>query len=242
MACRCFLWSESAGVTKRALVAWERLCLPKVQTPNQASWMVRKIIGASKFIMNIGPANLSVFYLAYFSTRKTYNLLRGNFEKVPWKKLICNNPCPPKCLFIGWLAVLRRLTTCDRLVKIGIQCDTLCCLCSKEQEDIEHLFFSCSWSSELWTKVLSWIGCIKQSESWSSEIDFVTAHATGNLAKHQIYRMVLFTSVYFVWRERNQRHFQGVTGDLNQVFREIQLVVYSTCFLYKKLRNVGQEL
>lgn len=30
MACRCFLWSGSAGVTKRALVAWERLCLPKV--------------------------------------------------------------------------------------------------------------------------------------------------------------------------------------------------------------------
>lgn len=27
--CRCFLWSGSAVITTRALVAWERICLPK---------------------------------------------------------------------------------------------------------------------------------------------------------------------------------------------------------------------
>ncbi|XP_056688244.1 uncharacterized protein [Spinacia oleracea] len=176
-ACCCYLWSGSADVTKRALVAWDKICLPKVvgglnitdlvdwnkiDTPKQASWMVKKIVGASRYLNTV---NLSVFYLAHFSTRKTYNLLRGSFE----------------------------------------DCDTLCCLCKQEQEDIDHLFFLCSWSTALWSRVLHWIGCDKQAGSWTSEIDFVSAHVAGNVAKHQIYRMALFTSVYFVWRERNQR-------------------------------------
>ncbi|XP_056692091.1 uncharacterized protein [Spinacia oleracea] len=168
--------------------------------------------------------------------------MRGNFEPVAWKRLICNNPSPPKCIFIGWLVVLRRLATRDRLLKIGIACDPVCCLWEQEHEDIDHLFFDCSWSAAIWNRVLAWVGLDRHACRWDDELDFVVSFAAGNLAEHQVYRLALFTTVYFVWRARNQKKFQTRIPDSAILFKEIQLVVFSRCFMLKKLRKTSHEL
>lgn len=62
-----------------------------------------------------------------------YNALRGGFAKVGWRKMICNNSAPPKCLFATWLIIHARLLTCDRMLKVGIQCDQVCIMCTKEK-------------------------------------------------------------------------------------------------------------
>ena len=85
-----------------------------------------------------------------------YNVLRGDFTKVSWRKMICNNPAPPYCLFGTWLAIHARLPTCDRLNKVGIHYDQLYILCKKENETHPHLFFKCEYSEAVWTSILQW--------------------------------------------------------------------------------------
>lgn len=83
---------------------------------------------------------LSVLYHNHFSISALYKQMRGSFDKVPWRRMICNNHASPKCLFIVWLELLGRLSTCENLLKIGIQCDLQCCLCESGVDSLQHLF------------------------------------------------------------------------------------------------------
>jgi len=97
----------------------------------QASWVIKKVFGAAKSISSV---NDSVFQQANFSIKRMYYTLRGEFAKDGWRKMICNIPTPPKCLFVTWLIIHARLPTCDRMLKVGIQCDKVCIVCIKENE------------------------------------------------------------------------------------------------------------
>lgn len=44
---------------------------------------------------------------------------------------------------------------------------------------------------------------------WPQELNMATACANGKNAKAGIYRMVIAGTVYYLWQERNLRHFQG---------------------------------
>ncbi|KAG5572985.1 hypothetical protein H5410_062751 [Solanum commersonii] len=50
-----------------------------------------------------------------------YKKLRGEYIKVPWRRMTCNNQGNPKWIFALYLAIQRRLYTRDRLEKWGSQ-------------------------------------------------------------------------------------------------------------------------
>lgn len=61
-------------------------------------------MGSKKYLWCIYQENAwgNVFQQSNFSIKKMYNVLRGDFVKVSWRKMICNNPVPPNvCLLIG---------------------------------------------------------------------------------------------------------------------------------------------
>jgi len=146
-ACRVFLWTGEFGISKRALIAWEHICLPKsaggwnvidlhcwnqaalskqlwnlsnkkdvlwvkwvheyyikgrnvllMEVPSQALWVVKKVFVGAKTFSNV---NGDVFQQANFSIKRMYDALRGDFVKVRWMKMTCNNPALPKCLLLG---------------------------------------------------------------------------------------------------------------------------------------------
>lgn len=150
----------SSNVLKRALVAWDKACLPKAAgelnvidvgmwnkaavyklfwniaqkkdklwkrwiheyyvkgnnvvtmlVPHQASWVIKRIFNARTYT----TGNLNVVQQHKFSVSQMYRELRGNFQKVSWRKMLCNNYAPPKCTFITWLqsrVVLLPVVTC----------------------------------------------------------------------------------------------------------------------------------
>ncbi|KAG5586506.1 hypothetical protein H5410_046940 [Solanum commersonii] len=51
----------------------------------------------------------------HYSIKHMYHKLRGDFPKVEWWKLTCNNDGGPKWLFILQLAMLGKLYTKDQL-------------------------------------------------------------------------------------------------------------------------------
>lgn len=88
-------------------------------------------------------------------------MLTGNGKFSAWQAVRVVQPVVPraKCVwlvhhvphwaFIEWAAFLGRLSTRDILLHWGMGADDVCCLCQKEVESHEHLFFLCESSEKL---------------------------------------------------------------------------------------------
>lgn len=75
-----------------------------------------------------------------FTAKSSWNPIRDRYPIQPWHIIIWRNNVP-RWSFVLWLAVLRSLSTKDRLKAWGMQIDGVCCLCNFEEETQEHFFF-----------------------------------------------------------------------------------------------------
>lgn len=91
-----------------------------------------------------------------FSIMKLYQLQFPQLPKVPWKGIVLQPKMHPRFKFILWLALQRRLATVDRLLKYGVQIPQQCILCKLTDETFDNLFFECSVTNELWSRLLKW--------------------------------------------------------------------------------------
>lgn len=94
------------------------------------------------------------------------NLLHG-------KKIICNSKASPKSTFVTWLALHNRLATKDRMLKWNMISDGICSLCQGCDEDLPHLVFECSYTTDIWTQVLPRSGvyrAVGNVRNWSDEV------------------------------------------------------------------------
>ncbi|XP_070026680.1 uncharacterized protein [Nicotiana sylvestris] len=189
--------------------------------PKQASWMVRKIMKAKKNFEEARYTHSNILALNSFSIKNLYQRLRGTFPKVTWKRLVCNNAGCPKWAFNLTLVAHGRLYTRDRLAKLGIANNLVCPLCEHDDESLDHLFFKCNFSAALWNKLLRYQGVHKQIMGWVQEQEWTIKFANGKNAKAEMYRMVLSCSVCYIWKERNQRIFQGRRRTVDNLSRLI---------------------
>ncbi|XP_016506048.1 uncharacterized protein LOC107823861 [Nicotiana tabacum] len=130
--CRTFLWTEGVEVSQKALLSWDKLCQPKAAgalnlldigkqnslwsiDPKQASWIVQKVLKAKQYFEEAGCTEEDVEGMRKFSFKTMYVKIRGEFARVSWRKLVCNNAGLPKWIFTVFLAAHRRLLTKDRL-------------------------------------------------------------------------------------------------------------------------------
>jgi hypothetical protein len=70
----------------------------------------------------------------------------------------CGRLGPPKCKFFLWLAIRNKCWTTDRLQRRGLQYPVCCPLCDQEQETVQHILCTCSFSRDFWHLILSSIG------------------------------------------------------------------------------------
>lgn len=81
-----------------------------------------------------------------FSVRSAWGCLRPRGPSVVWHKIVWFSRMIPRHAMILWLAMRKRLSTLDKLAAFGITQRTRCILCEADEENHEHLFFSCSFS------------------------------------------------------------------------------------------------
>nr|XP_009599799.1 uncharacterized protein LOC104095382 [Nicotiana tomentosiformis] len=219
--CRSFLWTRDNNISKKALLAWEKVCQPRsaggfnvmdiglwnkaaiskqfcnickeknklwiqwvhcyyiknkhiweVQL-NQASWIMRKIVKAKENFEAAGYNYEDLRQMHDFSIKHIDHKLRGDFSKVSWRKLVCNNAGCPRWIFMLTLVANGRLYTKDRLLKWGIETDQRCLVCTQANESIQHLFFECQYAAELWKRMLKWQGISRNIYGWSEELKWV---------------------------------------------------------------------
>ncbi|XP_059310045.1 uncharacterized protein LOC132061207 [Lycium ferocissimum] len=160
-----------------------------------------------------------------FSIKFMYNKLRGDFAKVPWRKMICNNQGAPKWIFITYLAVHGKLYTRDRLLKWGIIDDAECAMCGLETESTDHLCFKCPLSAGIWGQLLQWQGYSRPVLAWKDEQEWQRLYANGKNSKDEMYRVTLTGCIYMLWHERNCRIFQQKMRTVNVLTTMIILKV-----------------
>lgn len=119
---------------------------------NQVSQVIKKILQGVKCLEESGINVEAVTEINTYSIKHTYNQLREEYYKVPWRKVVCNNHGQSKWTFILFLTLNGKLYTKDMLAKWGIITYTICSLCNSAQESHQHLFFECMKTKEIWQK------------------------------------------------------------------------------------------
>ena len=87
-----------------------------------------------------------------FSVKSAYNKLQGTFDEEGSKefKTLWSIRVASKAQLLGWTLFLDKLPTKDKLAARGVQLqNNLCEMCLASEENVEHLFFSCSVSQKV---------------------------------------------------------------------------------------------
>ncbi|XP_059309659.1 uncharacterized protein LOC132060717 [Lycium ferocissimum] len=118
-----------------------------------------------------------------------------------------------------------RLSTKDRLPQWGTIDLAIFPLCDHIDESHNHLFFECSYSKRVWSKLLKWQNISKNVRRWQEEKSWATSNASSRSVQADIYKMCLAGAVYHIWLERDARVFsQGQKEDkglVRQIIQEI---------------------
>lgn len=160
--------------------------------------------------------------LGNYTTSSAFNGLAGREDKVTWHQLVWSSPMIPRCSFILWLVLKQRLPTKDRLLKWGIISTDSCCFCNSATESLEHLFFSCPFTNEIWRNILLATGIQRAPLSWRREISWFCRRTKGKSKLCRARRLSLAVTVYQIWQARI---FQGKTSSVQQVYLRIRDLV-----------------
>nr|TKS06527.1 hypothetical protein D5086_0000121650 [Populus alba] len=134
----------------------------------------------------------------------------------------------PRHSFILWLACLGRLHTMDRLSAAGIIQNASCILCGLQTETHEHLFFNYTTSRQVWQTVNTVATIYWPSCNWSDLLQWgAVNYNKKNDVQHLIVCLLLTTTVYHLWQERNKRVFsnqyQSASTLAEEVFQQVRL-------------------
>ncbi|XP_013633236.1 PREDICTED: uncharacterized protein LOC106338914 [Brassica oleracea var. oleracea] len=142
-------------------------------------------------------------YKTSFSTNETWRILRVNYTQCSWSRSVWFPQATPKFLFIVWLAMLNRLSTMDRISSWSRGVDETCVLCKCAPETKNHLFFGCSFSSQLWEYLVKGILGSAYTNDWNAVVLLITDQSMERKKLFCI-RYAFQAAVHALWRERNK--------------------------------------
>ncbi|XP_058775361.1 uncharacterized protein LOC131649626 [Vicia villosa] len=112
---------------------------------------------ASGFSVSNAYDSFSLCVVPSFSLEPSLRLVFSSL----WKTKV-----PSRILIFGWRLIWNRLPTKVDLAKRGILAnpnDIRCPFCPNFEEDLNHLFFECSFNNLWWRKLLSWLCLVDDS-------------------------------------------------------------------------------
>lgn len=144
-----------------------------------------------------------------FSVSSCYEALRYKKPRVPWNNFVWCNKIFPRHSFFLWMLAHGRIKTKAWLQQRRIVVDQVCALCSRGNEDIQHLFFNCQYSKAVWTEVLQTFDQNHRPLIWESEWRWIVKKTKGRARRKLKMKEAFATTVYSLWKERNCRVFRN---------------------------------
>ncbi|XP_057774917.1 uncharacterized protein LOC130993898 [Salvia miltiorrhiza] len=181
------------------------------------------------------PNGLFTVNSAYKAIRQA-RLENGiNCEQMDFKKL-WKAPAHHKMKTTAWRIFKGRLATCDNLTRRNIlaaNSTSDCILCKAQLEDLNHLFFSCQITMELWKEILSWIG-IQTALQRTAKENFLAFSNLGDKADNHFLSSVWICVVWSIWKARNDCIFSQASWNKSKVVTEIKTRTLSWTQVYKQ--------
>jgi len=118
---------------------------------------------------------------------------------------------PPKVKFLFWLALHGRLWTAERRKRHGLQPEANCALCDQHDETTDHLLAYCSFTREVWVRLLAKAGLQQLGQSHDSTMAdwwLQTRAAVPETFRRGFDSRVLLVS-WVIWKECNRRTFDN---------------------------------
>ncbi|KAD6452957.1 hypothetical protein E3N88_07662 [Mikania micrantha] len=138
-----------------------------------------------------------------------------------------SNWVPIKVNILAWKVQLGRVPTMDVLEKKGIRTHCPWCVnCGEFQESALHLFSSCFVATMLWQGVSSWC---KVSPIYAFSItDLLDFHRMGswNHRKKEAIHAIILTTIWSIWKMRNDAVFNRRKSSHQKIFKEIQALSF----------------
>lgn len=139
--------------------------------------------------------------------------------KLTWKAW-----APPRVKFFHWLANLGRCWKADRLARRGLPHPPCCPLCDQAPESIQHLFFECSFSKQVWLEILLWLHLtchVPDGEENLTEWWNKARQSTAKLMHKRLASAALLIP-WMTWKHRNDCVFNAATPSTNALVSKIK--------------------
>ncbi|GKB88673.1 homeodomain-like protein [Tanacetum coccineum] len=152
--------------------------------------------------------------LSVFSVRNAWEALRPHGNEILWSRVVWFPHGIPRRAFHLCLVLRGSLRTQDKLRQwdVGESTDLSllrCPLCNLIPDSHEHLFFACSFSSQVWRYVRSMADMDLLPPTLHQIVTHLAPMAKHRTARNVIGRLLLAASAYFIWIERNNRLFKN---------------------------------
>lgn len=180
----------------------------------QIQSLVAEIQGFQRKLTD-GKAGIVDFGTTFVST-ETWNQIRQQKEKVLWSKIVWFPQGVPRFGFIPWLAIRDRLSTGHRSSVWG---QPQHCLYSGELDETkDHLFFACPYT---FTLCLKTVGNLLGTDPDPDLNTTLSTLMTGSYDRLTfiLLRLVLQATIYYIWRERNERKHHTVVKQPTSLLR-----------------------
>ncbi|XP_074266898.1 uncharacterized protein LOC141590190 [Silene latifolia] len=162
---------------------------------------------------------------SHFHLHLAYDFSRAAPAQGDWTKGLSYSSIFPSHRITCSMAAQGQLATQDNIKKRGYQFANRCCFCQASEEYHDHLFFSCPFTAQVWSSILSWMSLPQFS---SSLLHFLVACPFGsskNNWKTHCFYTSLAAAVNQIWWERNQRLFCHKTTDVARILCKIKCLV-----------------
>ncbi|XP_021975217.1 uncharacterized protein LOC110870339 [Helianthus annuus] len=151
-----------------------------------------------------------------------------------------NRWVPPKVNLFSWRIAMGRIPVKTELIKRGVQLQNqVCCRCDAYDESVEHLVLSCTMSKSIWWNILAWVKLpvstqlgsskelLKQVDSWK-----------GSKVWKKVINLILQTTIWHIWKARNEQEFKGTRVSGSKVVEEIK----ADSFIWLKSRSKFENI
>jgi hypothetical protein len=126
-----------------------------------------------------------------------------------WKN-IWKAKVPPRVAFFSWTVASGKILTLDNLRRCGLILTSWCCMCKVDGESIDHLLLlHCPYAKELWDMIFGLFGIHWVMPKCVIEVFWCWQ---GSFGRHQnivIWKAIPHCLMWYIWRERNARTFEG---------------------------------
>lgn len=172
----------------------------------------------------------------YFSTKATWNHhFRPSADKKTWASAVWAKHSIPKHVFIFWVALLDRLPVRSRFANRNGNIHSTCCFCNTLTETRDLLLLHCSYSEQVWHKVTYRLSANTYIfGDWSTLISWLRTRTPA--ISSTLKRNACQATIYFLWRERNNRLHNSVSSSSASLFTQIDQSIKDT-LLARRLRK-----